>query len=68
MLEVKGIDCFYGDVQVLRGMSLIARPGEILCGRAQSPSTARHLTPSPPMKFRGAVSATCRKADGCSPK
>jgi len=31
MLEVKGIDCFYGDVQVLRGMSLTARPGEILC-------------------------------------
>ena len=31
MLEVSGIDCFYGDVQVLRGMSLTARPGEILC-------------------------------------
>lgn len=31
MLEVKDIDCFYGDVQVLRGMSLTARPGEILC-------------------------------------
>ena len=31
MLEVKGIDCFYGDVQVLRDMSLKARPGEILC-------------------------------------
>ncbi len=31
MLEVKGIDCFYGDVQVLRGMSLTARTGEILC-------------------------------------
>lgn len=31
MLEVTGIDCFYGDVQVLRGMSLTARPGEILC-------------------------------------
>ncbi|MCL4151149.1 UNVERIFIED_CONTAM: hypothetical protein GTU68_065599 [Idotea baltica] len=31
MLEVQGIDCFYGDVQVLRGMSLIARPGEVVC-------------------------------------
>ena len=31
MLEVSGIDCFYGDVQVLRGMSLTARSGEILC-------------------------------------
>ena len=31
MLEVSGLDCFYGDVQVLRGMSLTARPGEILC-------------------------------------
>ncbi len=31
MLEVKGINCFYGDVQVLRDMSLTARQGEILC-------------------------------------
>ena len=31
MLEVSGIDCFYGNVQVLRGMSLTARSGEILC-------------------------------------
>ncbi len=31
VLEVSGIDCFYGDVQILRGMSLSAKPGEILC-------------------------------------
>jgi branched-chain amino acid transport system ATP-binding protein len=31
MLELKGIDAFYGDVQVLRGVSLMARAGEILC-------------------------------------
>lgn len=31
VLEVSGIDCFYGDVQILRGMSLSAWPGEILC-------------------------------------
>jgi len=31
MLTVTGIDCFYGDVQVLRGMSLNAKAGEILC-------------------------------------
>ena len=31
MLIVTDIDCFYGDVQALHGMSLTARPGEILC-------------------------------------
>jgi len=31
VLEVSGIDCFYGDVQVLRGMGLSAKSGEILC-------------------------------------
>jgi len=31
MLELRGIDCFYGAVQVLRGLSLEARPGEVLC-------------------------------------
>ncbi len=31
MLTVDGIDCFYGDVQVLRGFSLAVDAGEILC-------------------------------------
>jgi len=31
MLEVRDIDCFYGKVQVLRGLSLTARAGEITC-------------------------------------
>ncbi|TCO70775.1 ABC transporter ATP-binding protein [Rhodovulum euryhalinum] len=31
MLEVRGIDAGYGPVQVLRGLSLSARPGEITC-------------------------------------
>jgi branched-chain amino acid transport system ATP-binding protein len=31
MLEVQGIDVTYGTVPVLRGLSLTARPGEILC-------------------------------------
>ncbi|WP_181704372.1 ABC transporter ATP-binding protein [Chthonobacter albigriseus] len=31
MLEVSGIDCFYGDVQVLRGLSLSLKTGEVLC-------------------------------------
>lgn len=31
MLEVSGIDCFYGKVQVLRGLNLVARPGEVTC-------------------------------------
>lgn len=31
MLEVDGIDAGYGPVQVLRGLSLTARPGEITC-------------------------------------
>lgn len=31
MLEVSGIDCFYGKVQVLRGLDLVARPGEVTC-------------------------------------
>ncbi len=31
MLDVREIDCFYGDVQVLRGLSLHVQPGEILC-------------------------------------
>ena len=31
MLSLSGIDAFYGNVQVLRGMALEARAGEILC-------------------------------------
>ena len=31
MLEVQGIDAGYGPVQVLRGLTLTARPGEITC-------------------------------------
>jgi branched-chain amino acid transport system ATP-binding protein len=31
MLEVQGIDCFYGRVQVLRGLSLAVAAGEVLC-------------------------------------
>ena len=31
MLTLSGVDAFYGNVQVLRGMALDARPGEILC-------------------------------------
>lgn len=31
MLELRGIDVAYGTVPVLRGLSLTARPGEILC-------------------------------------
>ena len=31
MLDVANIDCFYGKVQVLRGLSLTARPGEVTC-------------------------------------
>ena len=31
MLEVRDIDCFYGNVQVLRGVSLEVRAGEVLC-------------------------------------
>jgi branched-chain amino acid transport system ATP-binding protein len=30
-LRLAGIDCFYGNVQVLRGLHLEVRPGEILC-------------------------------------
>ncbi len=31
MLTLTGVDAFYGDVQVLRGMALSVRAGEILC-------------------------------------
>ena len=31
MLELRAIDCFYGRVQVLRGLSLEAQAGEVLC-------------------------------------
>jgi branched-chain amino acid transport system ATP-binding protein len=31
MLEVRDIDCFHGNVQVLRGMSLSVAAGEVLC-------------------------------------
>jgi branched-chain amino acid transport system ATP-binding protein len=31
MLEVRDIDCFYGNVQVLRGLSLSLAAGEVLC-------------------------------------
>ncbi|HXV25879.1 MAG TPA: ABC transporter ATP-binding protein [Alphaproteobacteria bacterium] len=30
-LRLAGIDCFYGNVQVLRELSLEAQPGEVLC-------------------------------------
>ena len=30
-LTVSGLDCFYGEVQVLHGMSLTLRKGEVLC-------------------------------------
>jgi branched-chain amino acid transport system ATP-binding protein len=30
-LRLAGIDCFYGNVQVLRGVSLEVAPGEVLC-------------------------------------
>jgi branched-chain amino acid transport system ATP-binding protein len=31
MLQVRGIDCFYGNVQVLRGLSFDVAAGEVLC-------------------------------------
>jgi branched-chain amino acid transport system ATP-binding protein len=31
MLDLRGIDCFYGKVQVLRGLSLSVAAGEVLC-------------------------------------
>ena len=31
MLELSGIDCFYGKVQVLRGVTLSVAAGEVLC-------------------------------------
>ncbi|MBH0236409.1 ABC transporter ATP-binding protein [Methylobrevis albus] len=31
MLAIEGLDCFYGDVQVLRGLTLSVAPGETLC-------------------------------------
>jgi branched-chain amino acid transport system ATP-binding protein len=31
MLELRDIDCFYGNVQVLRGLSLGVEAGEVLC-------------------------------------
>ena len=31
MLEMRGVDCFYGEAQVLRSFSLAAEKGEILC-------------------------------------
>ncbi len=31
MLELRDIDCFYGKVQVLRGVSLTLQAGEVLC-------------------------------------
>jgi branched-chain amino acid transport system ATP-binding protein len=31
MLEIRAIDCFYGEVQALHGLSLAAEKGEILC-------------------------------------
>ena len=30
-LTVSGLDCFYGEVQVLHGLSLALRRGEVLC-------------------------------------
>jgi branched-chain amino acid transport system ATP-binding protein len=31
MLEISGIDCFYGAIQVLRGLSLSVAGGEVVC-------------------------------------
>ena len=31
MLEVRALDCFYGNVQVLRDFSLVLQAGEVLC-------------------------------------
>ena len=31
MLELRDIDCFYGNVQVLRDLSLTVEAGEVLC-------------------------------------
>jgi branched-chain amino acid transport system ATP-binding protein len=31
LLTVEGIDSYYGDAQVLRGLSLEIRPGETVC-------------------------------------
>lgn len=31
MLEMRDVDCFYGEAQVLRSLSLVAEKGEILC-------------------------------------
>jgi branched-chain amino acid transport system ATP-binding protein len=31
MLELRSIDCFYGEVQVLRDFSLVVAPDEVLC-------------------------------------
>src|SRR5918993_5723287 len=31
MLEISGIDCFYGKVQVIRDLSLRVEAGEVLC-------------------------------------
>jgi branched-chain amino acid transport system ATP-binding protein len=31
MLRIESIDCFYGEVQVLHGLSLAVRAGEVLC-------------------------------------
>jgi branched-chain amino acid transport system ATP-binding protein len=30
-LTISGLDCFYGEVQVLRGLELVLREGEVLC-------------------------------------
>jgi len=67
VLEVSGIDCFYGDVQVLRGMGLSAKSGEILCllGRngagKTSPSMASASIPYPRTRCQNAESDTSPK-------
>ena len=49
MLEVKGIDVFYGDVQVLWDVSFKVKKGEIvaLIGANGSGKTTTPRTPSP---------------------
>jgi branched-chain amino acid transport system ATP-binding protein len=31
MLQIRDVDCYYGEAQVLKSFSLAAEPGEILC-------------------------------------
>ncbi|MBN9552450.1 MAG: ATP-binding cassette domain-containing protein, partial [Alphaproteobacteria bacterium] len=31
LLTIAGLDCFYGEVQVLHGLDLVLNKGEVLC-------------------------------------